>query len=276
MVSIFDYTNYQAFLKAYYDEQKATTSYFSYKYFSDKCDFKSKTYLHKVVQGERSLNVHSALKIGAYMKLKKRELEYFEAIVLFTNAKTVAEKEFYFKKLQKFSRRSQACLLRQNQYEYFNHWYHSVIREMISIVDWDGDYSVLAKSVVPEITVKEAKKSVALLLDLGIICKDKNGDYVRTDRSVTTGNEIVSLAVNRFQKENLQLASDAIDRFPREKRDISTITMSIPAEGVDRVKEEIALFRKRLISIVEGYDVVDRVYQVNFQAFPLTQEPKGV
>lgn len=274
MISIFDYTHYQTFLKAYYEQEKASKSFFSYKYLADKCGFKSKTYLHKVINGEKTLNVNSALKIGTFMQLKKREMDYFEAIVLFTNAKTVTEKEFYFNKLQKFSKQSSSSLLRQNQYDYFNHWYNSVIRELVSILAWSGDYTQLAKAVVPEISKKEAKRSVALLLELGLIQCDEEGFYHRTSRSVTTGEDIISLAVNHFQKENLQLASEAIDRFPRDKREISTITMSIPEEGVDRIQEEIAQFRKRLIAIVENYDEADRVYQVNFQAFPLTQIPK--
>lgn len=276
MVSIFDYTNYQAYLKAFYDEEKASKPYFSYQYLADKCGFKSKTYLHKVINGEKALNVNSALKIGGFLKLKKRELDYFEAIVLFTNAKTVTEKEFYFKKLQKYSKRCSSSQLRQNQYEYFNHWYNSVIREIVTIVDWQNDYTLLAKSVVPAITPREAKKSVQLLLDLGLIQIDGNGLYFRTDRSVTTGEDIVSLAVHHFQKENLQLAAEAIERFSRPERDISTLTMSIPEEGVKRVKDEIAQFRKRLISIVEEYEEVDRVYQVNFQAFPLSTPKKDI
>lgn len=274
MISIYDYTHYQTFLKAYYEQEKGTKSFFSYKYLADKCGFKSKTYLHKVICGEKALNVNSALKIGTFLQLKKREMDYFEAIVLFTNAKTVTEKEFYFTKLQKFSNQSNSSLLRQNQYDYFNHWYNSVIRELVTIMDWRGDYTQLAKAVVPEITIKEAKRSVTLLLELGLITCDEEGIYHRTNRSITTGADIVSLAVNHFQKENLRLAAEAIDRFPREKRDISTITMSIPEEGVGRIKDEIAQFRKRLIAIVEDYDTADRVYQVNFQSFPLTQTPK--
>ncbi len=276
MNSIYEYTNYHIYLKAYYDEKKATTAFFSYQYFADKCEFKSKTYLYKVIKGEKALTVSSALKIGAFMNLKKNELHYFESIVMFTNAKTIKEKEFYFEKLQKYSKRSGSSLLRQHQYEYFNKWYNSVIREIVAVVDWKNDYAVLAKAVLPAITPREAKNSVELLLDLGLIKSDDNGNYFRTERSVTTGDDIVSIAVNHFQKENLKLATAAIDRFPRNKRDISTLTMSIPSDAFERIQLEIAQFRKKLIGIVESYETVDQVYQINFQAFPLSRSPKEI
>ncbi len=117
MISIYNYTTYQLFLKEYYDEQKANNDFFSYQYLADHCGFKSKSYIYKVIKGEKNLTVNGALKIGTFMKLKKQELDYFEAIVLFTNAKNVDEKDFYFTKLQQFSKGSQASKIRQNQFE---------------------------------------------------------------------------------------------------------------------------------------------------------------
>lgn len=274
MNPIFTYTDYRHFLKDYYDNQKKKYTFFSYQYLADHCGFKSKTYLYKVIKGEKALTVEGALKIGSFMKLKKKEMNYFQAIVLFTNSKGNKEKEFYFEKLQEFSKSSISSQLRQNQFEYFNNWYNSVIREIISLIDWDNDYSILANSVIPAISKKEAKKSVKLLLDLGLIKINKKGKYVRTSNSITTGPDITSLAVHNFQKDNLVLASEAIDRFKRPVRDISTITMSISDHGVNKISKEIANFRKKLINIAENEKHADRVYQINFQSFPLSLPPK--
>lgn len=270
MNSIFDYTNYQTFLKEYYESEKKKKRFFSYQYLADHCGFKSKTYLFKVIKGEKALTVEGAQKIGTFLKLKKKELAYFEAIVLFTNAKSIEDREKYFEQLQKLSKSSISSKLRQNQFDYFNNWYNAVIRELACIRDWNGDYEKLAKMVVPEITVKETKNSVQLLIDCGLIKLDENNKYIRYNRAITTGDDVVSLAVNHFQKENLQLASQAIDRFERKDRDISTLTVSISESGAETIKNEIAQFRKKLIDIVNKEKNVDRVYQINFQAFPLS------
>ncbi len=274
MNSIFTYTDYRLFLKEYYDEQKREKKQFSYQYLADHCGFKSKTFLYKVIKGEKALTVDGALKIASYMKLKKKERNYFQAIVLFTNAKTIDEKDFYFDKLQEFSKNEESSTIRRNQFRYFNKWYNSVVRELVVITEWNDDYDTLAKSLIPPISKKEAKESVQLLLDLKFIHQDDNGKYHRTDNAITTGSDITSLAVNHFQKENLILASEAIDRFKRPTRDISTLTMSISESGQEKIMSEIAQFRKKLINIVASDEEVDRVYQINFQAFPLALPQK--
>lgn len=271
MVSIFDYTNYSLFLKAYYEHEKSVKPHFSYQYLADKCGFKSKSYLYKVIKGEKALNVSSALRIASFMKLKKRETDYFEAIVQFTNSKQSSEKEFYFKKLQQFSGSSEQSIIRKHQYDYFTHWYNCAIRELATIIDWHDDYDYLAKLVVPHITARQAKQSVDLLCELGFITRTVHGTYERSDAVITTGADVVSVAVNQFQKKNLQLASEAIDRFARPDRSISTLTVSVNAEGVQRISKEIALCRQRILSLVAEYPEVDSVYQVNFQSFPLTK-----
>lgn len=269
MVHIYNYTNYQEFLKDYYEEKKSTTPHFSYQYLADHCGFKSKTYIYKVIKGEKALTLKSALKIGTFMKLKKREMDYFESIVMFTNSRSVDEKDFYFRKLQNFSKNCESSLLRHYQFEYFKHWYNIVIREIAPMLDWKDDYSILAKAITPHISVKEAKNSVELLLKIGLLSKDDEGRYHQTSKAITTGSDVTSHVVNKFQRENLVLAAEAIDRFPRDKRDISTLTVSISENGAERIQKEIAQFRKRLVGIVAEDCPVDRVYQINFQAFPL-------
>ncbi len=270
MESIYTYTDYKIFLKDYYKKEKKARSSFSYQFWADHCKFKSKSYLYKVIKGEKALTVDGALRIGAFMKLKKREMNYFQAMVLFTNSKKIEEKNYFFEKLQELSKSSDSSKIRQNQYEYFNHWYNSVIREIVTFIDWRGDYSVLAKSVIPHITPKEAKRSVDLLLELGFIKINSDGKYVRENKSITTGTDVVSLAINQFQKENLKLASESIDRFERAIREISTVTMSVSEEGIEKVASEIVAFRKKIVSIAENDKGPDRVYQVNIQSFPLS------
>lgn len=276
MKSIFTYTNYYLFLKEYYEKMKREKKQFSYQFLADRCGFKSKTYLHKVINGQKALSIDGALKIGTYMKLGKKQMRYFQAIVHFTNSKTVDEKEYYFNQLQEFSKHDPISKLRENQFRYFNNWYNSVIRELVAIVDWNNDYAVLAQFVQPSITATEARQSVELLLDLELISRNKEGKYVRTNNAISTGPDIVSLAVNHFQKENLELASQAIDRVPRNLRDISTLTFSISENGRKEIFSELTHFRKKLIGIVTNDRDVNQVYQLNFQAFPLSNPPKVI
>ncbi|MGA2508548.1 MAG: TIGR02147 family protein [Chitinispirillaceae bacterium] len=275
MPDIYTYTDYRLFLKDYYGERKKQQPSFSYQYFANRAGLKSKTFIYKVIAGQKALSKGAVFAVSQAMGLKKRETEYFEAMVNFTQARTEREREFYFNHLQTFGRHHSAAQIRQDQYTYFSKWYYPALRELVAILDFKNDFKLLARSLDPPITAVQARKAVQMLLDLGLIKRTASGRYCQTDKSLTTGDHVQSLAVQAFQKENLRLAAEAIDRHKRYDRDISTLTTSISEAGFRRISEEIAAFRKKLAGIIEKDEPADRVYQINFQAFPLSTLPKN-
>jgi uncharacterized protein (TIGR02147 family) len=66
------------------------------------------------------------------------------------------------------------------------------------------------------------------------------------------------------------LAGEAISRFSKDMRDISTVTMSVDEKSLPEIREHIRQFRSSLINIVNSYAGSSRVYQLNIQFFPLS------
>lgn len=274
MISIFNYTSYREFLHDYYKEQKRLNSSFSYQSFADKAGFKTKTFIYKVIKGKKALAKQSTMKISEAIGLKKKETDYFRAMVNFSNEKDINDKEYYFHQLQKLSKRLEVGEIRKNQYNYFQQWYIAVIRELVTILDWKNDYKSLAKAVNPPITPKKAKDAVKLLIDLKMIKKLPTGKYIQADKSITTGELVKSLAVQKFQKQCMKLASEAIDRHKKETRDISTLTVGISERGFNKITHEIGSLRRKLVEIVQNDEPADRIYHINYQFFPVSELPK--
>jgi len=274
MPNIYTYNDSRRFLMDYYCEKKTAHPFFSYQLLANKAGFKSKTFIFKVIHGQKNLSKNAILSLAQAMDLKKKETEYFNALVNFTQAKSEREREFYFNHMQTFGKNHLATELRQNQYTYFSKWYCPALRELVAIFDFKDDFKFLARLCNPPITAKQAKAAVQLLLKLGLIQRSASGRYMQTHKSLTTGDQVHSLAVQTFQKENLKLAVEAIDRYDRKHRDISTLTASVSEAGFDRIKEEIAAFRKRLAVLIEKDELADRVCQINFQLFLLSTLPK--
>ncbi len=272
MPDITIYTDYRAFLKDFYIERKSRDSSFSYRRFAEKAGFKSKTFLFKVMTGEKALSTKAIRQVSDALELNRRDSRYFEALVRFNESRTTEEKERRLLELNSI-RSTGNVVLRQNQYEYFARWYHCVIRELVTARPFHGDYEKLGQSVAPPITARQAKKSVELLEKLMLIEKTPDGGYRRTRNAITTGDEVVSLAVRKFQAETLRLAGNIHDRIPREHRDISTVTMGISGKTYEKLKEEVCAFRKRCIRIADADEIVDRVYQLNVQFFPVSAIP---
>jgi uncharacterized protein (TIGR02147 family) len=74
----------------------------------------------------------------------------------------------------------------------------------------------------------------------------------------------------------LARASEAIDRIPREEREISSVTLCVSHDTLLRLKARIREFRRELLQLAELEGEPERVVQINFQLFPLSkkEDPK--
>jgi uncharacterized protein (TIGR02147 family) len=271
---IFAYTDYREFMKDFFTFMKSTKPFFSYQYFAEKAGFKAKSFVHKVIKGERALSQNSLFNIARVLNLKGKEIEFFEALVHFNDASTAQEREYYLDRMQQSEPKHDGVRLKKNQYEYFTKWYHSVVRELVTLVRFDSDYKILADAVVPAITVKQAKESVELLLGLGLIRKnDSTGLYEHCDTYITTRDTVVKVAVNKYQREMMELALKAHLKEERDMRDFSTLTVGISQQGYERIRNELKQFRAHIGRMVAEDNPSDRVYQINFQIFPVSNNP---
>lgn len=270
MVNIFDYLDYREYLQTYYTDAKGNRPFFSYRFIGNRVGMDS-SYVIKVLQG--SLHITSK-KINDFIKLlelDKPEAEYFETLVHFGRAKTESQRKLYFDRL--FSLSSvKAQKLEPHQYEFFQKWHYSAIWAIINCTPFNGDFHALAEKCMPAITARDAKIAVNLLVKLGLIIKEVDGNYHTTGQNLTTGWKWYSQAIENNQREMIRLAEEAIGRFAKETRDISTLTMGVDEKALPEIQEHIRQFRSSLISIVNSYAGTGRVYQLNIQLFPLSTD----
>ncbi len=87
--SVFGFTDYRAYLRAYYTFQKQKNAVFSYRYFALRAKINSSGLYKNVVDGKRTLGRSLISKFSAAMKLNKKEALYFENMVYFNDAKSL-------------------------------------------------------------------------------------------------------------------------------------------------------------------------------------------
>jgi uncharacterized protein (TIGR02147 family) len=180
----------------------------------------------------------------------------------------------YFEKLLSL-KGVRAATVTEDQYEFYQKWYHTAIRSVLEYYDFKGNFRDLGEQLNPPVSARDAKRSVKLLERLGLIKKNPEKRYILTDKAITTGPEWRSLAVRSFQEEVIGLAKESLARHKQELRDISTITMNINAENFVEIRERIKSFRESIVQYVnEGVDP-DRVYHMNIQLVPLTRIKKA-
>jgi uncharacterized protein (TIGR02147 family) len=273
MPDIFEYLDYREFLRDFFTAQKAKSPHFSYKYLANKAGFKSKSFIHDVLNRKKNLSRDSIFALRSVLGLNEKAFSYFELLVAFNQAADHKQKDHFFHQVIGYNSRNRARLFTKAQYEVCSHWYHMTIRELAVAVDFKNDFDRLGRMLQPSISAKKARQSVSLLCKLGLLRKiGTTGRYEQTERLVTTGDEVHSLAVHNFHLQNMAIAAESMDTVPRNQRDISSVVLGLSPEGFETAKAEIQKFRKKLLELAEKESGISRVYHANFQIFPTTRD----
>lgn len=269
MISVKDYMEYRDYLRDYFAEMKQHNPCYSLRFIGNRVSV-DPSHLVKIFQRQRHIGNALVENFINSCGLNGSDAEYFENLVRFNKTKNDRDSKIYFEKLLAL-RGVDARSLDKDQYEYYTKWYYSAILTLLDFHPFTGDYAILAEKLNPPITATAAKRAVSLLKRLGLIRKTKTGIWELTSNIITTGDHYRSFAVKTFQEETMRLAIEALERHPPEERDISTVTITLSKKNIGTVREVIRQCRETLLQLAAEEDRADRVYQLNFQFFPLTK-----
>jgi uncharacterized protein (TIGR02147 family) len=272
MKRLFDYFDYQEFLRDFYEEKKNDNPYMSYRYLGNHMHL-DPGFLLKVLQGKHHLAERSIPSVCTFFKFSPQESRYFEMLVSYNKAKTTSDIKLYFEKLMTF-REARAKPLAESQYSFYQKWYHSAIHSLLSIHEFKGGFKKLASLLTPPITAKQAKESIRLLTRIGMIKLGEDGMYRPADAFVTSGEKWHCAAIRDFQKETINLSARSLDLHAKEIRDISTITVALSSKDLPEIRERIRQFRQSILTL-DNENKPDTVFQINIQVIPVTHSLGG-
>jgi uncharacterized protein (TIGR02147 family) len=270
MKPVFEYSDYRSFLADCYREKKAENPVFSYRFMAQHVGFKSAGHFTKIIQGKANISVSLALRFAEFFKFNRKQTEYFQTLVLYNQAKNHQDKRRYFEKMLAF-KDAKIVTVGATQYEFYEKWYYTVVREILAFFPVKENFAELAGRIVPPITEKEAKKAVEVLDRLGFIAKDADGYYHQADPLLMADRQATSLAVDNYILNNIELAREAIDRFPKDERKLSATTLTISKATYDKIINELQEFRRHILTLAQQDQAPQRTYQFNFQIFPVTK-----
>jgi uncharacterized protein (TIGR02147 family) len=270
--SVFDYTSFRKWMKEYIEARREIDASFSYRAAARKFGFASPNYLQQVIDGKRNLSEKSISQIAGACKIGKKASHYFSLLVRFAQTEDFTDKNRLFSEIIRSRTQSSVIKIIADQWEYYNEWYHCVVRELVAGLAMDSmDYAAIARRVYPAILPKQVKKSIEMLFKRGFIRANDSGILEQSSPLIATDRETQSILIRNFHRKMLGIARDSLATVPPEKREISSITMKISRNGFDRVKRRIQDFKEELMQIIKDDENTDRVYQANFTLFPLSK-----
>jgi len=269
-INLFKYTDYRAYLKDKYLEQKATSKHFSFRYFAKVTGFGSIGYLRMVMDGERNLSPTAISKFTRAFKHNKKEAAYFEALVLFNQAKSDADRDEYLERLQALKPQVKLTELEKESYEYFTKYHYAALLEMVSLEQFQSDPEWIATRFFPPIRIEEAEAALKTLEKLGLI-KNEDGRWKRKRATLVTPDEVAGLEIYNYHNQMMSLAKNALVRTPSSLRDMSAMTFPLPLSALPKIKKKLMELKREILDcVVKEKQPMDEVYQINLQLFPLS------
>lgn len=269
MKPVKDYLEYRYFIRDFYLDKKKESSFYSLRYMGSKVSI-DPSHLVKIFQLQRHIGNAVIEGFINHCELNGTDAEYFANLVRFNKAKTDSDSKLYYERILALKGIG-AHSLEKSQYEFYTKWYYSAVLTILDYYPFIDDYAALAEKLSPAITPAMARKSIRLLKNLGLIQKNSTGTWELTHKIITTGDHCRSIAIKTFQEETMQLAIESLHRHAPDKRNISTVTVTIAEKNLDRINETIAQFRENMLKIARDETESDKVYQLNIQFFPLTK-----
>jgi uncharacterized protein (TIGR02147 family) len=272
---LFEYLDYREYLRDYFEAKKKDLDSWSYQGFAAQLGFKARDFMLRVIQGKKNLSQSSILKISRGLGLNSIQTQYFDTLVKCNQCRDISERNLYFNLLNTIKTQGRtthpAQRLRQDQFQYYSKWYHSVIRSMIEMAGFKDDFKRLAAALSPRITAREAQASVHLLEKLGLIGKNADGIYQATQKTITTGKNTSHILIPAYHKATIELSAIALETVPVEERDMSNLTLGISAQTFRDFTEKLRRFRREILEQAEKDEGAERVYHLNLHLYPLSK-----
>ena len=277
MKDIVEYTDYRKFIQDYYDERKRSSA-FTWREFARDAGFTSPVYLKYVCEGKKNLSIGAAGSVANAMGLAGFESTYFVLMVSYAHAKSDKAKRAAFEERCALAQAHKVRVLGGEEFDYFKSWKNPVLRELAPHMPGAKPLE-MAHACKQKISAAEVSKTLDFLVKADLLKKDRNGNYRQTEKSVSMGPvDAVPVAAREMQREMGEFAVKALD-LPLSERDMSGLTLGLTRHAYERIRKEIAEFRRRIVAIATEDEETEQVYRMNLQLFPLSErleKKKGI
>lgn len=267
IIDIFQFTNFRKYLDEYQAARVQTDPDFTR---AGACALlglpKTRSYYNDIVKGKK-LSSRMVPKFVEVLGLNKKEAKYFEAMVNMDQAKTATERNAFFEELLKQHPDSHR-ILNEDAYEYYNHWYNSVLFTALEVVDVSDDLEPIQKLIFPKVSVGTLKRSLELLERLGFVRKNEDGFWKSCRDSVSSGAYNNSDLVRQYQLQCFELSKQALLASDESSSDMGTFTFSVSDDAFKAIAKEIQGLKAKVRKIImQDKKKATGVHQLNIHLF---------
>lgn len=272
--TVFTYLDYRAFLKETHEELQRRDPGLSLRAFAGQFPI-DPGQLVRILQGKNHLSTRFVPVLAAMTGMDDRAAAYFEELLHLAAAKTSDEEERSRERLLAL-RGVATRALASGQAEYYAHPRHAVVRALLGLGPYLGAPDELGRMCLPSLPAEDVLHSLSVLTSLGLVIQDDTGAWRLVDDHLVPGSDIPVQTLRALHLQLMELGRSSLERIAPEERDIGALTLSVDAQGMERIRELSRDLRRRIQTLVESSKAADRIYQLNMQAFPAAIRTEGI
>jgi len=273
---IYGYTDYRKFLEDWLEARQKHDRKFNRSEMHRRLGLpNTRSYLSDILAGK---DVSSTFleRFVIVLELTSDEARFFRVLVRFNQSTSPEERELAFDQLVALNRTPRA-ILDPRHYRYYRHWWNGAVRALLSIHDIGDEYRKLSNLVQPSITEAQAKESLVLLAELGLVEKNAKGFWKPTTHTLSTGEAARGELVRQLQVQQLGLVQTAAIRPGPSGQVVATNTISVSEKGLEMIRKRLERFRSEIRSIVhKDENPATRVHLVSLAIVPVSREVPDV
>jgi len=251
----FDFWNFRQYLRAVSEEMKGNLHLKE---------------LQKALQDEKYISADAIKKISELLHLKTDEKKYFLLLCKFNQSTDLEEKDEYYQKLIVIRKMHSVGKLDKKTYEFFSHWYVSVVLEALVKPLNEKQIPALAKSI--GVSSMAVKQSLELCAKLGLAERFKDL-WIRKSVQLESEREVQELYLRQYHRQMLARAVHSLEFDPADRREFTGLTICLSPKKMSELKTRIDEFIRETNALYSEDPNPKEIFQINLQLFSLGSLP---
>lgn len=262
-ISVFMYFDYRDYIRAVLETMQSKG--LSLRAIQENAGVSGSAFFSRILDGSRPLSIANAKNIAKSWGLSVDESDYFFDLVRFGNEKNVDVREELLRKLLAVRANNQEFALQDSSLKFFSKWYYPVLRDLLPLLPPNTPAEKIGRMFTPVLRAPQVESGIRYLMESGFVTLDENGVYHVEQPIVSTPPRVRSTILRKYHLKNLEVNSEVYDLFTSDDRSVTSVTCSLSKESFEKVREEIAKLREKILALSREEKNPDRVCHVGFQ-----------
>lgn len=275
---VYDYLDFRAFLRDWFDARKRLDPSYSLAVFARAGDC-SKAALANVLSGERTPRAESLDAFARAMALEPAERRYLGLLVDLAAAPDIETRRRVLDQIlasERFGKvREAEAAPAEDVFRFFGAWYLPAIYELASLPGFRDDPAWVAAQLVPPISAEQAADALSTLFELETLTREPDGRVVQRAIRFRTAPETAQIAIARYQRESVPEMLRRLDTANSAHQHVLAATFTLDAALLTEAKLRLTAVADQLATAADEGTSREgrRVYQLAVQLLPLSVAP---